>query len=384
MTDRDRSALKKLLQERGYRFGKSTEKLRSDLARLLGNERVEAMAVSHLAVARAEEPIGRIYDCLRTAEEANLFASRQADLSLAVYGELGERLAGDVKPGARIVDLGCWSGVFASWLAGQHPAARVFGVDRLERALEWSKAGGPPVNAEFAAWDYASAAPPPIAACDFLVSAFGLDFAAAARDVDPRDPPFFSLDAGVPRDSPVYRFRRAEAAPCLAGWRRVARSGAVLWAALRIPTFEKCLAFVDAAHAAGWAWEPTQPSKLRTEDEAIPLLRLRAGEPVDPPDADLLLSWWAEKEIQAFFARPIEGDLALALYRSLGGRRVLAVDDSTTGRLVVRRELGVAGALAYVLVQGSSGSPLLFVHPRHWAGHSGGPGEGRAAGADRA
>ncbi|MBI5368030.1 MAG: methyltransferase domain-containing protein [Planctomycetes bacterium] len=363
--DTSRTSLKKLLQGLGYRFGKTPDKVDLDLARVLDRERFEKFVQCLRGAQHGTTPVGSIYECFESAEEANLFASRQADLTLETYLAIDGRIAPDLKPGMRVVDLGCWTGGLVAWLAACHTDCSVVGVDRVAKAVEFARAGRPPANTSFAVWDYAATPAPPVAPFDLLVSCFGIDFAGTARERDPRTPLIFALDGRGLRESPGYRFRRDEAAPYFVGWRRAATAGAVLWAVLRIPSFEKCLAVVDAAQAAGWSFEPVEPATLAVAEESFPILRFRAEAASAPIDPDLVLSWWVGAAGMAGLHSPMHGDTGLLAFRSLGDKRVQHESERVgADGMRVRKEVGIAGPLGYMLMRSSHGDTVLVLMPR--------------------
>jgi SAM-dependent methyltransferase len=174
-------------------------------------------------------------------------------------------------PGARIADLGCFTGATAKWLALNDPTIEVVGIDHLGTLLDMAAATAPR-NCRFLARDYAAltAEDGPF---DVLVCTLGIDFDQQEVMADRRN-----LYREDPTDVPPVARLRAALEPALAGWRRAAKAGAVASAVLRIPNVETLYAVAAAANTAGWLVEPSLASRINAGREGwLTRLVLRAA-----------------------------------------------------------------------------------------------------------
>ena len=103
------------------------------LQRLMGPTRYERwLAVTdrfHMGTAMIDE----VYACLETLEEAAAAMSHQFSLTERTFLAALDPVQPLLGPGARIAELGCFTGATTKWLALNHPALEVVGVDRLSR-----------------------------------------------------------------------------------------------------------------------------------------------------------------------------------------------------------------------------------------------------------
>jgi hypothetical protein len=135
-------------------------------------------------------------------------------------------------------------------------------------------------------------------------------------------------------------------------WRQAAKDGAVLFAVLRIFTFARLVAFVDAAQEAGWAplFEHFQVVPCPGNKEKIPSLAFTAV-PSEPVSEEVALSHWMNAWVENLNVTFVGGP-ALAIYRALADKQVLAQREYRNDRgYATREELGICGAFGYVFSQ---------------------------------
>lgn len=116
---------------------------------------------------------------------AELYQSKYMDLDL--YDETYARLAGDLPPGAQVLDAACGPGTVARRLMHWRPDIDLLGTDLAPRMVELARAAVP--QARFEVGDCREL-PGEVAAWDAIVCAFGLPY------LSPEDARGFILRAG--------------------------------------------------------------------------------------------------------------------------------------------------------------------------------------------
>jgi SAM-dependent methyltransferase len=340
-------ALRQHLQCIGYVMDQPPQAVAQEFARHMGPQRYAEYqrigAAMHTGGAEAQN---RIYDFMRDLREANLLRCMSPDVTLDTSYYLYERSLPLLKPGARVIELACWTGGFASFIAENHPDCTVVGVDRVPRILELDRAHYHMPNLSFTLWDYCHAKPDDLEPADVLLCSLGTN-----NDCPPGI--YKTLDPLTVRGSEGYAREKKEASLYFTNWRQAAKDNAILATVLRVFTFPRFLAFMDAAQEGGWkplaehfAFVPCPANK-----ESIPSLVFSA-QPSEPMTEDTALSHWmrtcAGKPQLAQFAGPA----ALALYRSMGEKHVVAQREIRNPQgFAAREELGICGAFGYVYGQ---------------------------------
>jgi hypothetical protein len=208
-------------------------------------------------------------------------------------------------------------------------------------------------NLKFLCWDYSKTKDKPVLEADILVSSLGIDFVTRNEH--------WSLDAGSLRASAGYRSTLSELRPYLECWRAVAKNRARLFVVLRIPSADSLLAFADAAQMSGWTLNLAESTKIDGAHEGkLPALSLVAEETNERLTEDDIVSWYAFTEDKTGPDGPLQGAKAIAFYRSIAPKRILArgsmkYDDGHE----VAAELGTAGSLAYLFVRATNGGAEL-------------------------
>jgi hypothetical protein len=164
---------------------------------------------------------------------------------------------------------------------------------------------------------------------------------------------YTTLNPLVVRTSDGYQREKYEAIRYFRNWRRAAKNGAILLTVLRVFTFPRFLAFMDAAQEAGWTamFEHFAFVQCPSNKESIPSL-VFAARPSEPISEDMALSHWmricAGKPQLAQYAGPA----ALGMYRSLGEKHVLAKREARNDQgFATKEELGICGTFGYVYAQ---------------------------------
>jgi len=326
----------------GFELGKPREAVLQELRTLMGHDRHREF--TRLSKENAgEEGQNRVYDFMQDMREANVFRSACLDATLDTsyyLYENGQRL---LSAGKRIIELGCWTGGLASFIAEHHPDCTVVGVDRAKRIIEVDQGFYDLPNLAFMVWDYRKAKPEALEPADVLLCGLGTnnDVAPDAHVTD---------DPRAVRQSEGYNQERRDVSSYLQSWRQAAKPAASLIAVIRVLTFPRFLAFMDAASENGWMplFDRFTFVTIPSNGERIPALQFKA-EPTQPFDEDLVLSHWMRLTAGTDQILQILGSAALGVYRVLSDRQVLTRRDGRdTFGLAVKEELGICGCFGYV------------------------------------
>lgn len=348
MAEDEKKTLKELrahYKKAGFLLNASHEAIEKKVRKLLGGERYEEYLDAGDAM-RAGEGIELVYACARTVEEANAIMSHQAQVMVAVTARLYSMALPLLREASRVVDLGCYTGSFAAYIAQEHQTLEVVGVDRVP-FLNTASAGGLP-NLSLAAWDYASDAVSTVDGCDVLLSSFGIDFGGECWGET------LGLDPMDLRNSPGYRAFYDKAKGVMGGWGQLAKDGAHLFTVLRLADVESGVAVLDAAHDSGWSVDLECSHKISTGEETFPVMVFERRDS-DRLQEDEIISWWIADDL-GDEGMKFEGGMALAFYRAMTDRQVMdeaaqTYDDGHTMRV----ETGRVGSMGYVFKIATAG-----------------------------
>ena len=327
----------------GYEFNVPRRVIFQKLRRKMGEARFRAVfagAVAGSSTARKEEFYSRFEDL----EEGNLMRSLEAgaalETSLSLYRECSSHLV----PGARVMELGCWTGGLVSFIATRHPGCSVVGVDLAGNVLAACTSYYKLPNLQFRTWNYKYPGREDIEPADVLLCSMGVVHQWPENTTLP-DPNFV-------RRSPEYALQFEEALNYLRSWRRVARDGAALFAVLRLALYPRFLAWTDAAQQAGWTPRLDRLWHVDLPDEQIrvPGLVFEAKPCAPLPEEAVLDRWGAFDRRGHFFGR-LAGGAALAAYRAMTGKVTLAERRYRRGTLLTHDVVGLAGGMGFVFTQ---------------------------------
>jgi len=320
--------------------------VQQEFARYMGPQRFARYRQIAAAAHQGEEQQNQVYDFMRDLREANLLRCLSPDVTLDTSYYLYERAQRHLTPGTRVLELACWTGGLASFIAENHPGCQVTGVDRARRIVELDALHYQSPNLDFVVWDYRHVKPSQLEPADLLLCGLGTNLAC---------PPgaYAALDPLTVRSSAGYQREKEEAAQYFTHWRQAAKDEAILLTVLRIFTFPRFLAFMDAAQEAGWTALLDQCAFVAcpSNKESIPALAFAARRS-DRVEEDTALSGWmrvcaGNRQLAQFI-----GPAALGMYRSLGPKHVLASREFRNSQgFATREELGICGAFGYVYGQ---------------------------------
>ena len=337
-------ALRQHLLHLGFVFGAAQDVVTERLNSHLGPERAKAyadlLADTSLTGNNRENTI---YDFFDDLTSANLLRSLSTDVTLDTCHFLYKKASTRFVPGARILELACWTGGFSSFIAEHHPDCTVTGVDRASKIVGICQRLYSAPNLTFAPWDYCRKKPASVLPADVLLCSLGTNYDC------PRES-YATFDSMSVRSSSGYRCEKMEARRYFKRWRQAAKPGAALFAVLRLVTFPRFLAFIDAAQEAGWnpLLDDCTAVECAGNKENIPFLAFCAA-PSREVHEDVALSHFTRVMNRTDQWATVSGPAAMGVYRSLANRQVLAKKETrdNTGLLIVE-EVGVCGSLGYL------------------------------------
>lgn len=339
----------------GFDLGGDPSAILQRLRSRMGEERFQKY-MSVVQTVHDADSYNQIYDSMHDLIEANLLRSMSPDVTLEASYRLYERAFAVLRPGTRVLELGCWTGSLVSFIAANHPGCTVIGVDRAPRVIEKDQAHFSLPNLSFQLWDYRQAPPasltnPP---ADLLLCSLGINI---------NRPPgaYVQLDPSDIRSAPAYRDELTELLPYFQNWRLAARDGSRLLAVLRVGSFPRFLAVLDAAVAAGWKplTDEFESVIAQATNDVFPLLSFSAASD-QPVTEDFALSCWMRIMQNTHHLVSVAEAVALGIYRSLGPKKVLSKRNFTNEQgFNVLEEIGTAGPLGYIYTQDARPSHRL-------------------------
>ena len=281
------------------------------------------------------------YAVCQDITEGNLLWSLDRTATIEAPYHLYRRCVPLFVPGIRVIELGCWTGGLASFIASRHPQCAVVGVDSAPNIIAACSAHYRLPNLGFRRWNYRWPRPEDLEPADILVCSLGVA----------HQPP---VDAELPnpacvRGSHEYRVQRDHAGRYFSAWRGAAKDGGFLFAVLRLLLFPRFLAWLDGAQEAGWTprldrvWRADLPEQGLT----LPGLVFEA-KASDPLTEDEAAYHWAWFNCRSHVFACIEGGAALTTFRTLGTRTPVASREYRVNQTLTRDEVGLAGGVGYV------------------------------------
>jgi SAM-dependent methyltransferase len=311
------------------------------LARLrerMGEQRFKAFQERHgHSAAKQEEFYSLFHDII----EANLARSLDTCATLDASFSLYERCAGRLEPGMRVVELGCWTGGLASFVAMQHPRCSVVGADFARDIVNACSAFYKLPNLIFQHWNYRFGKPESLEPGDVLLCSMGV--------VHHMPDNATLTDIAAVRRSHEYITQRDHAIGYFGLWRTAANDGATLYAVLRIGLFARFLAWLDAAQQTGWTpvLDGLWHADMTGEKAPLPGLVFQARKS-DPLPEDAVIDKWTWFNRRDHLYACIEGGPAMAAFRALTNKTVLASRNYRREQLLTRDEIGLAAGSGYV------------------------------------
>ena len=337
--------LSRHLSHLGFELGRPREQVRQELRRHMGEARFAEY--NRLASVRGgDDAQNRVYDFMQDMREANLVRSSCLDATLDTSFYLYTKCVPELSPGKRVTELACWTGGLASFIAEKHPEVTVVGVDRARRIIDVNRSYFDLPNLSFVEWDYRNAKPDVLERADVLLCGLGIN-----NDVG--QGAYEKCDPRTVRESEGYHREREEGLKYFNHWRQAANDGASLITVLRVFTFPRFLAFLDAAQVAGWTplLDESTFIQVPSNKERIPSLLFKAT-PSNQLVEDVALSHWMRITTGKPEFALMLGPTALAFFRVLSERQVLShrAYRNDLG-FITEEEIGTCGAFGYIFEQ---------------------------------
>lgn len=286
--------------------------------------------------------------------EANLMRSLDPGATFESSFNLYQRAAARMIPGARVIELGCWTGGLASFVASRHPQCSVTGVDLSQKIVDEANRFYKLPNLKFQRWNYRWAKPQELEPADLLLCSLGVVHHLPDNTALP--------DPDAVRRSQEYKKQLEHACGYFSVWRSAAKPGALLYAVLRLRLFPRFLAWIDAAQEAGWTpllhrlWHVDLPA----EKSALPGMVFQA-QTSDPLPEQAVLDQWSWFYSRSHLYATLKGGAALATYRRLHGKASLVTRRYRSNGLLTCDEIGVNEEVGYAFTHNASSEYRLLI-----------------------
>ena len=352
MPEDTKDAFRRHLTSLGYELDEPRHVILEKLRGQMGDERY------HQANAMAERPPTAstqegAYKLYRDLPEANLFRSLDAAAVVEANSALYEHAFADFFSGVRVLELGCWTGALASFIAKRHPACHVDGVDAEQPIVDAANAYYGLPNLRFHRWNYfRGGKPETLELADVLLCAMGVVHHLPYNQA--------LFDPMAVRRSGEYKIQNQQAQGYFSLWRSAAAEEARLFAVLRLHHFPRFIAWLDAACEVGWrpqlerTWHLDYSAAGKTVVlpgfvlQAVPLAKSPSeAKGLRLPEEVLVDHWeWFDRRSTTY--AELEGGAAVAAYRGLGPHRtVLGRWEGAVDSVLTRDEVGTIGPSAY-------------------------------------
>jgi hypothetical protein len=245
------------------------------LKKLVGQTRFEQIQAIQeersrkLAEGRPNEMPGdhTLYSLLKTCNEAHVFYSVQLLLSEIANAAAYDATLSSLQPGSVAIDLGCYTGTFARFIAASNPDVMIHGCDALPNLIDIAKSVPARENVCFHVWDHGSPDTAPPVKADALVSILAIPLVELSCPVDEES----EVLAADPTQTSTYAKARELVSTTARSWSRVATPDATLCLITRAGTPPLMLAVVDGCRDAGWHVRKSSTRILCAPGEAVPL-----------------------------------------------------------------------------------------------------------------
>ena len=336
----------------GFELNAPREVVLEKLRRRMGEQRFkEFFSGSTGQSAHAHE---EFYTRFSDLIEANLMRSLDPNVTLESSFHLYQRAGTQLRPGTRAIELGCWTGGLASFIASRHPQCVVIGVDLGQKIVDECNRFYKLPNLSFHRWNYRWGKPEEVEPADVLLCSLGVVHHLPDNSALP--------DPDAVRRSHEYKIQLEHATGYFSVWRSAAKPGALLYAVLRLRLFPRFLAWIDAAQDAGWTplldrlWHVDLPA----EQAALPGLAFRAEQSERLPEQAILDRWswfYCRSDVYAH----LKGGVALMTYRRLHGKAPLATRKYRRDGLLICDEIGVNDEAGYVFTHNAHSEYRLLI-----------------------
>ena len=322
----------------GFEFNAPREVIFDKLRKRMGEQRFKEFQTRHGHSASSQE---EFYGLFQDIIEGNLMRSMDNCATLDASFSLYQQCAGRLETGMRVIELGCWTGGLASFIATRHPGCSVVGVDFSHDVIKACSDFYRLPNLAFDRWNYRWPKPENLQAADMLLCAMGVVHHLPVNSSLP--------DPRAVRRSREYTTQRDHAIGYFTHWRSAAKEGALLYAVLRIGLFSRFVAWIDAAQEAGWTarLDRLWHADMTGEKSPLPGLLFEAQRCGQLPE-EAIIDGWAWFTRRSHLYGRLEGAAALTAFRALTDKKILATRDYHNQTIMTCDEVGLAGGSGYV------------------------------------
>jgi SAM-dependent methyltransferase len=335
----------------GFEFDTPRNVVLEKLRKRMGEQRFKEFQSRHSYSTSSQE---EFYSQFQDIIEGNLMRSMDTCATLDASFSLYQQCVSRLESGMRLIELGCWTGGLASFIAGRHPGCSVVGVDLSHEVIKACCDFYRLPNLGFQHWNYRWGKSEDLAPADVLLCSMGVVHHLPVNSSLP--------DPRAVRRSREYTTQRDHAIGYFGQWRSAAKDGGSLYAVLRIGLFSRFLAWIDAAQETGWTPRLDRLWHVDMSGEKSPLPGLLfEARRCEAFAEETIMDRWAWFSRRNHLYGRLEGAAALAAFRALGDKRVLATRDYRDQAVLTRDEVGLAGGSGYVFTHDAAFKFRLLV-----------------------
>jgi len=330
----------------GFELNAPREVILGKLKARMGEKRFAEM-VATIQASHSASNQEHIYTLFQDLIEGNLMRSLDPGATLEASFHLYRQGLRHMISGVRVIELGCWTGGLASFIAAKHPRCAVVGVDFEQKIVDACTNFYRLPNLSFIRWNYRRAKPEELDPADVLLCSMGVVHHLPDNSSLP--------DPAAVRRSREYVIQRDHAIGYFSLWRSAAKADAMMLAVLRLRLFPRFLAWMDAAQQCGWTavldrlWHVDMPA----EPNPLPGFVFKAKQSAPLSEEDVL-DRWAWFNCRGHIYARLKGGAALTAYRRLHAKAKLATREYRRGGLLTQDEVGVNEEVGYVFTHDAS------------------------------
>ena len=252
--------LKSYFNSNGIRFDIDEKRVWSFIEKIFGSERtieLDDIFTSDYNIGNLDP--SKKYKFCKNYDEATTLMYFQSDFFLKNSEVIFEEIL-HYKP-KKILELGCYTGVFANYIAEQFNKSKVLGIDKEINLIEFGKLRFKTHNLELINCEYKDLNMVN-QKFDFIFTNFGIENIPSTK----------AIDSYKIRENNNYKIKFNYFCKFFEYLQSVSLEGAIFSCCARIPRSQTLLSFIDASHKFGWTWMSEKLNKISIYSETIPYL----------------------------------------------------------------------------------------------------------------